>query len=59
MTRTCRRCGTTGEAPDDGIPTGWSLEIADGGTHFLCDRCTRANVRSIEARLSPEWWEEG
>jgi predicted RNA-binding Zn-ribbon protein involved in translation (DUF1610 family) len=58
MARFCRRCGAAGEAPEDGIPPGWSLDAAEGGVHFLCADCTRSNVRSIEARLAPEWWED-
>jgi hypothetical protein len=50
VTRTCRRCGTTAEGE---LPRGWSL---DGATHFLCQACTRENVRSIEAKLDEEWW---
>lgn len=47
--RACRRCGATGEGD---LPAGWSLD----GEHFLCERCTRENVRSIEARLDEDWW---
>ncbi|HUF32544.1 MAG TPA: hypothetical protein VMN58_04955 [Acidimicrobiales bacterium] len=57
MERSCRRCGATGEAPDDGLPTGWAMSSEGGRTTFLCMRCTRANLRDIEARLSEEWWE--
>jgi hypothetical protein len=53
---TCRRCGTTGAAPDDGLPEGWSLDATGRRTAFLCGGCTRAHVRDIEARLSEEWW---
>jgi hypothetical protein len=27
------------------------------GVGLLCLECTRANVRSIEAKLPEEWWE--
>ena len=27
------------------------------GMHHVCAACTRANVRSIEAKLPEEWWE--
>jgi hypothetical protein len=47
--RACRRCGASAEGE---LPRGWSLD----GEHFLCERCTRENVRSIEARLDEEWW---
>ncbi|HEX2381349.1 MAG TPA: hypothetical protein VHI95_01830 [Acidimicrobiales bacterium] len=52
----CSRCG----APADGageLPAGWSLGTDERGVHLLCLECTRANVRSIEAKLPEEWWE--
>ncbi len=53
---TCARCGTTAEAPADGLPEGWSLASSDRGVDRLCAACTRENVRAIEARLDEEWW---
>jgi hypothetical protein len=32
------------------------MEIVDGRTRWVCELCTRENVRSIEAKLEPEWW---
>jgi hypothetical protein len=26
------------------------------GMQWLCDRCTRENIRSIEGRLDSAWW---
>jgi hypothetical protein len=52
----CSRCG----APADGegsLPAGWSLVTDERGVGLLCLDCTRANVRSIEAKLPEEWWE--
>jgi len=52
----CSRCG----APADGaesLPAGWSLVTDERGVSLVCADCTRANVRSIEAKLPEEWWE--
>ena len=54
--QTCARCGATAPGPDDGLPGGWSLATSERGLDRLCDRCTRENVRAIEARLDEEWW---
>ena len=56
-TGTCSRCGTTEEAPEGGLPTGWSLVTDEQGMGQICLRCTRDNLRSIEAKLPEEWWE--
>jgi hypothetical protein len=42
---------------DSELPAGWSLESDARGVHLMCLACTRANVRSIEAKLPEEWWE--
>lgn len=35
----------------------WLCERGPNGSFiWLCDRCARANLRSIEARLPDEWW---
>jgi len=57
MKRHCARCGCASEAPEDGLPEGWSLDVGDRGVTYLCGPCTRHNVRSIEAKLPQEWWE--
>lgn len=54
--QTCARCGATAAEPADGLPAGWSLAASERGLDRLCDRCTRQNVRAIEARLDEEWW---
>jgi hypothetical protein len=55
---TCSRCGELGDAPEDGLPSGWSLATdPDRGVQRLCARCTRDNVRAIEGKLPEEWWE--
>jgi hypothetical protein len=57
MQRTCARCGTSEEAPADGLPDGWSMGTGERGAEFHCEACTRANIRSIEAKLPDEYWE--
>lgn len=54
--RACNRCGATAE-DDLELPAGWSLVTDERGVGVLCLECTRANVRSIEAKLPEEWWE--
>ena len=54
---TCSRCGTVEEVDGDGLPAGWSLVTDERGMGYVCLECTRANVRSIEAKLPEEWWE--
>ncbi len=49
---TCGACGTTVEER----PISWSLQVSERGTTWLCEACTRANVRSIEGRLDEAWW---
>jgi hypothetical protein len=49
---TCARCGVT---VDDPPPT-WSRQSSGGRDEWLCERCTRENVRAIEGRLDAEWW---
>jgi len=58
MRRTCWRCGSAAEAPEDGLPEGWSMGFGERGVEFHCEQCTRANLRSIEAKLPEEFWEE-
>jgi len=57
VTRACSRCGTTAEAPDDGIPDGWSYSTDRRRIEYTCPDCVRANIRSIEGKLPEEYWE--
>ncbi|HET6953174.1 MAG TPA: hypothetical protein VFI47_22520 [Acidimicrobiales bacterium] len=54
----CARCGAAAEAPEGGLPPGWSLTTRRAGADAerLCAACTRAHVRAIEAKLDEEWW---
>jgi hypothetical protein len=49
---TCAACGTPGQGP----PPSWSSQTGARGTSWLCERCTRENLRSIEGRLDEAWW---
>ena len=58
VTRTCSRCGTMADAPEDGLPEGWSFEVDKlGGVRYQCPSCVRSNIRAIEGKLSEEYWE--
>ena len=57
VTRACSRCGTTAEAPDEGIPEGWSVATDRKRVEYTCPDCVRRNIRSIEGKLPEEWWE--
>jgi hypothetical protein len=50
----CTWCGTQAAGP----PPTWSLQTSDRGRglEWLCEACTRANVRSIEGKLDSDWW---
>jgi hypothetical protein len=50
----CSRCGALA---DSELPAGWSTATSERGVEWVCAACTRANVRSIEAKLGEEWWE--
>jgi hypothetical protein len=52
-TVSCALCGTTGVGP----PLTWMFEADQRrGGLWYCDRCARDNLRSVEAKLDPEWW---
>jgi len=67
MTRTCSFCGAVAEAPDEGMPVGWSFAVepvrigaapdAVGRITWLCVDCARVNIRAIEGKLSEEYWQ--
>jgi hypothetical protein len=64
MTRTCSTCGGVADAPDDGMPAGWSFAIERGRARkatsrvtWLCVYCARLNIRAIEGKLSEEYWQ--
>ncbi|WP_426562156.1 hypothetical protein ACPPVT_16605 [Angustibacter sp. McL0619] len=52
---TCSACGAT--SPKDGTwRLTWTSSVERGRTVRVCDRCSRDNLRSIEAKLDSAWW---
>lgn len=49
---TCSHCGTMVEDR----PATWSLDIGARGAQWICESCTRQNIRSIEGKLDDAWW---
>ncbi|MDQ6874255.1 MAG: hypothetical protein M3042_04205 [Actinomycetota bacterium] len=49
---TCERCGHAVPAP----PVTWTMQTESGRRSWLCEHCTREQVRSIEAKLDDVWW---
>ena len=49
---TCGVCGTQVEDK----PATWSLQVSERGTQWICEPCTRDNIRSIEGKLDEAWW---
>lgn len=52
MAVSCAGCGAIAARP----PATWSSSGTDSDRRFLCERCTRENLRSIEGRLDEAWW---
>ena len=52
MPVTCSGCDATA----DELPLTWSTSAGPRGRQALCERCTRENLRSIEAKLAEAWW---
>lgn len=48
----CVWCGTTVEEP----PPTWTVQSGERGLEWLCEKCTRDNLRNIESSLPSEWW---
>lgn len=49
---TCSWCGTS----EDAAPITWTVQSGPRGVEYLCDRCTRDNVRKIESSLPTDYW---
>jgi hypothetical protein len=50
----CDFCGrqVAGERP----PLTWSVSVENGRRRAYCEACSRAHLRSVEAKLDSEWW---
>jgi hypothetical protein len=48
----CSWCGATRDA----APVTWTVQTGPRGIEYLCESCTRDNVRQIEGSLPTEWW---
>lgn len=46
----CSSCGATAESP-----LGWTTDLTDRGKRYLCERCSRENLRAIEGRLDTDY----
>jgi hypothetical protein len=48
----CVWCGITAAGP----PVSWTIQSSERGIEYLCEGCTRDNVRKIEGSLPTDWW---
>ena len=48
----CAWCGTQVED----VPVTWTVQTGARGVEYLCERCTRDNVRKIEGSLPTDYW---
>ncbi len=51
----CASCGRAAETP----PLTWSRQVGRRGSatpDWLCDTCTRENLREIEGKIDDVWW---
>jgi hypothetical protein len=68
-TVSCQSCGRAPDPPG-AVPAGadpgageplpnllsWVMDRRDGRTRWTCPACAARNLRSLEAKLEPEWW---
>jgi len=47
----CAWCGAAVAEP----PVTWTMQTGDRGVEWMCQDCTRANLRALEGRLPAEW----
>lgn len=50
---TCAMCARRSSRAD---AVAWSREVTGRGVQWLCERCTRENLRSIEGRIDEAAW---
>jgi len=56
-TTACQMCGAIADPERDGNPPlSWVMDRNGGRVSWTCPRCAVDNVRSMEAKLEPEWW---
>jgi hypothetical protein len=48
-------CSWCGETVDE-VPVTWTLQSGLRVLEYLCESCTRDNVRKIEGSLPTEYW---
>ncbi|MGW5055232.1 hypothetical protein [Actinokineospora sp. NPDC004072] len=56
MTERCDRCGRSRDDVDPLDRLAWVRDTDERGSRWHCPRCAREHLRSIEAKLSAEWW---
>ncbi len=49
----CQLCGRVGSGAD---LLQWAMDRRAGRISWTCPSCAAANLRSLEAKLDPEWW---
>ncbi|MCR1785959.1 hypothetical protein KVF89_25725 [Nocardioides carbamazepini] len=54
MALTCDFCGRPAEG--DELPLTWSTSVERDRVRYYCDECSRAHLRSMEAKLDSDWW---
>jgi hypothetical protein len=47
----CQYCAVIADTDGPGLPLGWTIQTGVRGLTYLCQACTRGNLRSIESRL--------
>jgi endogenous inhibitor of DNA gyrase (YacG/DUF329 family) len=53
----CQLCGRQSDPNQDGDPPlSWAMDRDGDRVTWTCPRCAAANVRSMEAKLDPEYW---
>lgn len=53
----CQICGVAAEADEQGRPPlTWTMDTDGVRVRWTCLRCSTEHVRSMEAKLEPEWW---
>jgi hypothetical protein len=49
-------CGKVPPDDPDTVPLTWVTSVENGRPKVYCETCSRAHLRSIEAKLDSEWW---